>query len=148
MSTTFYLVDKERMGVFARKAVKSINEGRIEEARKLLSSENWEVPIGHRSCGWQFKWFAHNFKYFTNKKELMDWLKTSQITDEYGEEYTFEQFINEEVGEQMYEGKDMEDFASACPSYMKYGPGYDFNGYHVNAYDEFYMDGLRMSMRD
>lgn len=60
-----------------------------------------EVHLGKRSCGWAFLWDHNNLKYYeptleSIKKFIDD--NNGEIQDEYGEKFTWEQFINDEIG--------------------------------------------------
>lgn len=47
------------------------------------------------SIGWKFLWDANNFTYFdSNVKSLHEFLKSGVIEDEYGDVYSYEDFIN------------------------------------------------------
>lgn len=53
------------------------------------------IHIGKMSIGWKFLWDAHNFTYFdSNVKSLHEFLKSGVIEDEYGDVYSYEDFIN------------------------------------------------------
>lgn len=64
-----------------------------------------EIHLGKRSAGWQFLWDYHNGIYFKPTLEsIKEFLSQDNmvIYDEYGEVFTLEQFINEEVGPSLY----------------------------------------------
>ena len=53
------------------------------------------IHIGKRSSGWKFLWDVHGFKYFNPTKEsIFDFLKSGTIIDEYRQEVSFDDFIN------------------------------------------------------
>ena len=59
-----------------------------------------EVHLGKRSCGWAFLWDANNLKYYdptlaSIKKFIDD--NNGTIVDEYGVEFTWDEFINDEI---------------------------------------------------
>lgn len=59
-----------------------------------------EVHLGKRSCGWAFLWDANELKYYepsleSIKKFIDD--NNAKIQDEYGVEFTWDQFINDEI---------------------------------------------------
>ena len=59
-----------------------------------------EVHLGKRSCGWAFLWDANDLKYYepsleSIKKFIDD--NNAKIQDEYGVEFTWDQFINDEI---------------------------------------------------
>lgn len=63
------------------------------------------VHLGKRSGGWQFLWNHNNEKYYKKTlQSIREFLDTDNgfIIDEYGERFTTDQFLNEEIGEAMY----------------------------------------------
>ena len=48
--------------------------------------EGTSIHIGKRSMGWKFCWNFHNNKYYSNKEELIEFINSGRIVDEYGEE--------------------------------------------------------------
>ena len=65
-----------------------------------------EVHLGKRSCGWTFLWDANDLKYYeptlaSIKKFIDD--NHAKIIDEYGEEFTWDQFINDEIKHCLYQ---------------------------------------------
>ena len=64
-----------------------------------------EVHLGKRSCGWAFLWDANNLKYYeptlaSIKKFIDD--NNGTIVDEYGVEFTWDEFINDEIGNSLH----------------------------------------------
>ena len=64
-----------------------------------------EVHLGKRSCGWAFLWDANDLKYYeptlaSIKKFIDD--NNGKIVDEYGSKFTWEQFINDEIGNSLH----------------------------------------------
>ena len=64
-----------------------------------------EVHLGKRSCGWAFLWDANNLKYYeptlaSIKKFIDD--NHAKIQDEYGEKFTWDEFINDEIGNSLH----------------------------------------------
>lgn len=58
---------------------------------KFLEGTN--VHLGKRSGGWKFCWNFHNNKYYSNKEELLSFIRSGRVVDEYGEEQDVEEFI-------------------------------------------------------
>lgn len=60
----------------------------------------YKVHLGKRSYGWAFLWDANDLKYYeptlTSIKKFID-DNRAKIIDEYGEEFTWDQFINDEI---------------------------------------------------
>ena len=48
--------------------------------------EGMNVHLGKRSSGWKFCWNFHENKYYSNKDELIEFILSGRIVDEYGEE--------------------------------------------------------------
>lgn len=59
-----------------------------------------KVHLGKRSCGWAFLWDTNELKYYepsleSIKKFIDD--NNAKIQDEYGVDFTWDQFINDEI---------------------------------------------------
>ena len=64
-----------------------------------------KVHLGKRSCGWAFLWDANNLKYYepilaSIKKFIDD--NNGTIVNEYGEKFTWDEFINDEIGNSLH----------------------------------------------
>lgn len=97
MGTNFYakrIPTQEQLNDIAEFVV----NGKLDIAQDLINETNERIHICKRSSGWQIG-FDHNWgKYYQpNAKSLMEFLDKPdiQIIDEYGEEYTFNEFWNE-----------------------------------------------------
>ena len=55
--------------------------------------EGTNIHLGKRSFGWKFCWNFHNNKYYSNKEELLSFIRSGRVVDEYGEEMDVEEFI-------------------------------------------------------
>jgi len=55
--------------------------------------EDMKIHIGKRSSGWKFLWNFNNNKYYTNKEELLIFIRSGRIVNEYGELQDTEEFI-------------------------------------------------------
>jgi len=51
------------------------------------------IHLGKRSSGWKFCWNFHKDKYYSNKEELLSFIRSGRIVDEYGDEQDVEEFI-------------------------------------------------------
>jgi hypothetical protein len=51
------------------------------------------IHLGKRSGGWKFCWNFHNGKYYSNKEELLDFIRKGRVVDEYGSPMEVEEFI-------------------------------------------------------
>lgn len=56
-------------------------------------TENMSIHLGKRSAGWKFCWNFHDGKYYTNKEELLDFIRKGRVVNEYGEQIDVEEFI-------------------------------------------------------
>jgi hypothetical protein len=79
----------------------------LERGMKYISpTKDWEwfspwemfidgtnIHLGKRSSGWKFCWNFHKDKYYTNKEELLSFIRSGRVVDEYGEEQKVEEFI-------------------------------------------------------
>ena len=52
-----------------------------------------KIHLGKRSGGWKFTWNFHNNKYYSNKEELLAFIRSGRVVDEYGTEIEVEEFI-------------------------------------------------------
>ena len=152
MSTTFYRIDREKKQLFLDRISEVAKTGETDVIIDVVESRDFEVEIGLRSSGWKFLWRAHNLKYFNDRESLFEWLKGGQIKDEYGKEYTFEEFMKE-IEYFIYNGYDLSEWYYAHPDRIRYTENYlsleSKKGeiYQPNEYGEFYIDGLRFTAR-
>jgi hypothetical protein len=51
------------------------------------------IHIGKRSSGWKFLWNFQDGKFYTNKEELLKFIRSGRVVDEYGELQDTEEFI-------------------------------------------------------
>jgi hypothetical protein len=51
------------------------------------------IHLGKRSNGWKFCWNFHDNKYYSNKEELLKFIRLGRVVDEYGDEQDVEVFI-------------------------------------------------------
>ena len=156
MGTNFYLRRKlsqeEKQHI-----IDNVNNSNWEEVRECLPED---IHIGKRSGGWKFLWDAHYFKYYEpTKPALMEWLKSGEIIDEYGQKFTFDQFINDELDGFLEEGWDIEsyyedhpkekyhwfDFASRINDFIRKCPDLKVP---INKYGEFYIANLRFTVSE
>lgn len=54
-----------------------------------------KVHLGKQSSGWKFIWNFNNNRYYSNKKELLAFIRSGRVVDEYGELVPNEEFITE-----------------------------------------------------
>lgn len=56
-------------------------------------TKDMTIHLGKRSMGWKFCWNFHDGKYYTNKQELLDFIRKGKVVDEYGQTIEVEEFI-------------------------------------------------------
>jgi hypothetical protein len=88
----------------------------------------------------------------------MSFLKSGTIYDEYGDSYTYKQFINDELKGFIDKGWDMKTYYQEPEQkkhqfygQWKYMSNYDkepftSRGIKINEYEEFYVDNLRFTI--
>ena len=79
----------------------------IEREFQITKEDSWEsespwdefldgtaVHLGKRSMGWKFCWNFHKDKYYSNKEELIKFVLSGRIVDEYGTELEPQEFLD------------------------------------------------------
>jgi len=56
-------------------------------------TEGTKVHLGKRSMGWKFCWNFHDGKFYSNKQELLEFIRKGRVVDEYGTQIDVEEFI-------------------------------------------------------
>ena len=152
MGTNFYL--RRNLSNDQKELLKQyIDQDEYDKIRDNLPED---IHIGKRSYGWKFLWNANKFQYFKpNIESLHEFLKSGDIYDEYGEKYTFGQFINDELKNCIDTGSDMESYCKQEKCANVYpecaGACDDFTqryGITPNIYGEFYIDKYRFTIWD
>ena len=152
MGTNFYL--RRNLSNDQKELLKQyIDQDEYDKIRDNLPED---IHIGKRSYGWKFLWNANRFQYFKpNIESLYEFLKSGDIYDEYGEKYTFDQFINDELKNCIDAGNDMESYCKQEKCANVYpecaGACDDFTqryGITPNIYGEFYIDKYRFTIWD
>jgi hypothetical protein len=159
MGTNYYRIPKvEEIESRKQKLIKQVTElnlrpGDIECGFRVPIDDQWnsETPwdtfingtnihLGKRSSGWKFCWNFHDKKYFSNKEELLTFIRSGRVVDEYGEEQEVEGFI------EMALSWGEPDGLVANEKYRKEqrvkGMGSFFDD---PRYDDLIIDGLRVS---
>lgn len=89
------------------------------------------IHLGKRSAGWQFLWNCNGWKYYQPTLDsIKKFLKDKVIFDEYGEIFTVEQFLSDELSACLYKKEGLLDGSEEA----KYRDQF------------FYSDGLRFSL--
>ncbi len=78
----------------------------IERNFSFSKNDSWEsssiwddfldgtnIHLGKRSSGWKFCWNFHKNKHYSNKEELLSFIRSGRVVDEYGQEWDVEEFI-------------------------------------------------------
>jgi hypothetical protein len=92
------------------------------------------IHLGKRSSGWRFTWNFHNDKYYSNKEELLEFIRAGRVVDEYGTWIDNEEFIKMALEWGQPDGWDTQ-------TYYKENP----HLYYHSSYDDRIVDGLRIS---
>jgi len=112
MSTNYYKIPKaSEVRVKYLNLVEQINDLDIWSSESIMNEfrdiekgfERWsawdefidglKIHIGKRSSGWKFLWNFQDGKYYTNKEELLKFIRSGRIVNEYGEIQNTEEFI-------------------------------------------------------
>lgn len=157
MGTNFYL--KRKLNKQQKEEIKNLidNDGCYDDiVSKLYDCR--PVHIGKRSCGWRFLWDCHYFEHFEPTVEsITEFLKSGQIVDEYGNKFTYDEFINEEIGITMTEGYTLADFYKEPKNrkFIGYAPKDElrkFNDYKdeidIDQYGEFNIGDMRFTISE
>ena len=112
MGTNFYKILTETE-ILARKQklIDDINNldvsaSNVADGFRVAVEDSWErtscwdnfvegtsIHLGKRSSGWKFCWNFHKDKYYSTKEELLAFVRSGRIVDEYGSEHGVEDFI-------------------------------------------------------
>jgi hypothetical protein len=92
------------------------------------------VHLGKRSSGWKFCWNFHDGKYYSNKEELFEFIRSGRVVDEYGELIDNEEFIEMALNW---------DGIIADEEYFKKNERY--HSFDWRKYEDKVIDGLRVS---
>jgi hypothetical protein len=100
-----------------------------------LFTDGTNIHLGKRSSGWKFLWNFNDKKFYSNKEELLNFIRTGRVIDEYGKEMDVEEFITMALVWGQPNGYDHEKYRREHPRQYHY----DFE------VKEEYIDGLRVS---
>ena len=120
---------------------------RIEKEDSFDSESPWDkftdeltIHLGKRSSGWKFCWNFHNNKYYSNKEELLQFIRRGRVVDEYGEEQNVEEFIKMALEWGEPDGKIVDE------EYRKEQRQRGLGDFFLDKrYDDRIVDGLRVS---
>ena len=65
----------------------------MESAWDIFTKET-SIHLGKRSGGWKFCWNFHNNKYYSNKEELIQFVLSGRVVNEYGDEIEPQEFLD------------------------------------------------------
>jgi hypothetical protein len=99
--------------------------------------EDMNVHLGKRSMGWKFCWNFHKNKHYSNKEELLSFIRSGRVIDEYGDLQNTEEFI-EMALTWCEDGFDSHTYYDEYPSNV---PSWVSD----EKYHDTYVDGLRVS---
>jgi hypothetical protein len=156
MGTNFYKIPTESE-VLARKQklIEDINNldlsaSSVGDGFRVEIEDSWErkscwddfvedtsIHLGKRSSGWKFCWNFNNNKYYSNKEELLSFIRSGRIIDEYGQEHDVEEFIEMALNWGEPNGLVFDE------DYEKNKSGSSY--FHGPKYWDRFVDGLRVS---
>lgn len=157
MGTNFYL--KRKLNKQQKEEIKNLidNDGDYDEIVDKLYVCH-PIHIGKRSYGWRFLWDCHYFEHFEPTVEsITEFLKSGQIIDEYDREFTYDEFINDEIGKRMTEGYTLADYykESTSKNYIWYAPNDELRKFEeykdkikINPYGEFNIGDMRFTISE
>jgi hypothetical protein len=112
MGTNYYRIPKaEEMESKKRILIKQVTDLKISPSdiecgfripidNQWNSESPWDtfingtnIHLGKRSSGWKFCWNFHNNKHYSNKEELLSFIRSGRVVDEYGDEWDVNDFI-------------------------------------------------------
>ena len=131
-------------------AMDSINPSQIERGFCSISVGEWQsispweeflegtnIHLGKRSAGWKFLWNWNDSKYYKNKEELFEFIRSGRVVDEYGKLMDQEEFIQMALSWGQEDGWDIETYYKEHPDHRM--------SFFSNEKHEEYIDGLRVS---
>jgi hypothetical protein len=156
MSTNYYRIPKAgEVRLKYLDLVEKINDLDIWSSESIMNEfrdiekgfERWsawdefidglKIHIGKRSSGWKFLWNFQDGKYYTNKEELLKFIRSGRIVDEYGEIQNTEEFIKMSLEWGQPDG---------CVLNQEYVDKHKSNHLsYISSYYDKEVDGLRVS---
>lgn len=123
-------------------------EFRVQKEDSWDSESPWDaflqgtcIHLGKRSGGWKFCWNFHKNKYYSNKEELLNFIRSGRVVDEYGEEWEVEKFIEMALNWGEPDGQILNE------AYRKRerAKGHGYFWLENEKHDDLIIDGLRVS---
>lgn len=103
--------------------------------------DGMNVHLGKRSSGWKFCWNFNNNKYYSNKEELLSFIRSGRVVDEYGDEQNVEEFITMSLEWGEPDGLTVNEEYRRKERVKGHGTFWLDN----EKYDDLIIDGLRVS---
>lgn len=104
--------------------------------------DGMKIHIGKRSSGWKFLWNFQDNKFYSNKEELLKFIRSGRIVDEYGELQDTEEFIKMALEWGQPNGYVLdENYVNEQHNQPNYRPIF----YNISDYYDKEIDGLRVS---
>lgn len=161
MSTNYYKISKaSEVRVKYLNLVEQINDLDIWSSESIMNEfrdiekgfERWsawdefidglKIHIGKRSSGWKFLWNFQDNKYYTNKEELLTFIRSGRVVDEYGELQDTEEFIKMSLEWSQPDGYVLdENYVEEQRKQPNYRPTF----INMSNYYDKEIDGLRVS---
>ena len=161
MSTNYYRIPKaSEVRIKYLDLVEKINDLDIWSSESIMNEfrdiekgfERWsawdefldgmKIHIGKRSSGWKFLWNFQGGKFYTNKEELLKFIRSGRIVDEYGELQNTEEFIKMALEWGQPDGCVLDENYVAEQSKQ---PNYRPSFINMSNYYDKEIDGLRVS---
>lgn len=112
----------------------TINPAQIECGFSLISDGEFDkispwdefldgtnVHLGKRSSGWKFLWNWNQSKYYKNKEELFEFIRSGRVVDEYGRQMDQEDFIQMALQWGQEDGWDIDTYHRENPQSIIWG---------------------------
>ena len=78
------------------------------------------VHLGKRSSGWKFLWNWNDGKYYRTKKDLLGFIRSGRVVNEYGELIDAEEFIKMALEWGQPDGYDLLKYYDENPSHATF----------------------------
>jgi hypothetical protein len=161
MGTNYYRIPREvEMSSRKEKLINELSQlnmtpSSIVRKFSLPIQDSWEtespwdrfisdtsIHLGKRSGGWKFCWNFHKNKYYSNKEELLEFIRIGRVVDEYGTELDTEEFIEMALNWCQPDGLVLN--GSYRNKLIQQGHGMFWLDHEK--YDDLIIDGLRVSV--
>jgi hypothetical protein len=159
MGTNYYRIPTEQEMVAKKRQLLydieniELSPFNIERQFKMEKKDSWDhespwdnfiqetsIHLGKRSSGWKFCWNFHNNKYYGDKNELLKFIRSGRVVNEYGDEVDVEEFIKMALEWGEPDGQVVNE------DYRKKQRMLGMGDFFLDAmYDDKIIDGLRVS---